>query len=81
MLPDGSRWLVDLWGSAADMALSGPPYAWRKGLSRRPNSSAKWLIPLVAYGQVRAATSWCAAGASGAARARVWVWTLTVHAG
>eukprot|EP00879_Flechtneria_rotunda_P017862 GHRR01018722.1.p1 GENE.GHRR01018722.1~~GHRR01018722.1.p1 ORF type:complete len:386 (+),score=140.67 GHRR01018722.1:145-1302(+) len=56
ILPDGSRWLVDLWGAAADMALTGKPYQWRKGLGRNPNRSFKWLIPLLAYGQVK---NWC----------------------
>ncbi|KAF8061109.1 TOC34 [Scenedesmus sp. PABB004] len=54
VLPDGSRWLSELWRDAAELALAGAPYAWSKGLSRRPNSSFKWIIPLVAYGQYMA---------------------------
>lgn len=52
LLPDGSRWLVDLWGQAADVALTVPPYTWRKGGGpRKATSGYKWLIPLLAYGQ------------------------------
>jgi hypothetical protein len=54
ILPDGSRWVVDLWGAAADMALGSKPYSWKKGMARKGGSSFKWLIPVVAYGQVRA---------------------------
>jgi hypothetical protein len=52
ILPDGSRWVVDLWGAAADMALGSKPYSWKKGMARKGGSSFKWLIPVVAYGQV-----------------------------
>jgi hypothetical protein len=34
------------------MALGSKPYSWRKGMARKANSSFKWLIPVVAYGQV-----------------------------
>lgn len=51
ILPDGSRWVVDLWGAAGDMALGSKPYSWRKGMGRKGGSSLKWLIPVVAYGQ------------------------------
>eukprot|EP00775_Hariotina_reticulata_P004681 gene4681-4934_t len=54
ILPDGDRWLVELWGAAADMALSSKPYLWKKGAGRQSSGSLKWLIPLVAYGQAAA---------------------------
>jgi hypothetical protein len=53
ILPDGSRWLVDLWGQAADVALANKPYVVRKSAGPRKTAGTyKWLIPLVAYGQV-----------------------------
>jgi hypothetical protein len=52
ILPDGTRWLVDLWGRAADVALAHKPYTVRKGAGpRKAAGGYKWLIPLVAYGQ------------------------------
>lgn len=52
ILPDGTRWLVDLWGRAADVALAHKPYTVRKGSGpRKAAGGYKWLIPLVAYGQ------------------------------
>lgn len=57
ILPDGSRWLIDLWGQAADLALTSKPYTVRSSKGSGPRKSSrggfKWLIPLVAYGQVR----------------------------
>jgi len=36
------------------VALTVPPYTWRKGGGpRKATSGYKWLIPLLAYGQVR----------------------------
>ena len=52
ILPDGSRWLVDLWGAASDLALANKPYVVRSGTAKKRRSGAKWLMPLLAYGQV-----------------------------
>jgi len=51
VLEDGSQWVVDLLGAAADMALSSKPYVWKKSMARKANNKFKWIIPLVAYGQ------------------------------
>jgi hypothetical protein len=57
ILPDGTRWLVDLWGQAADVALGqGGPFILKKGgaagaAGRKISGKGRWLIPLVAYGQ------------------------------
>jgi hypothetical protein len=52
VLPDGTRWVDGLLASLTDLALKGQPYVWRPRMARRPNNSLKWLIPVVAYGQV-----------------------------
>ncbi len=66
-LPDGSLWLEDLAAVLAEEALTtGPPYQWRRGAARRRGGGWRWLIPLVAYAQVRAA-----AAAAGAAHHRL----------
>jgi len=56
---------VELWGAAADMGLSSKPYLWKKGTGRKSSGSLKWLIPLVAYGQVRPGSSVLGAGWAG----------------
>ena len=43
---------MDLLGAAADMALSSKPCVWKKSMARKANNKFKWIIPLVAYGQV-----------------------------
>ncbi|GBF87561.1 translocase of chloroplast-like protein [Raphidocelis subcapitata] len=51
VLPDGTRWVDELLAALVDTALLGRPYSWRPRLSRRPNNSLKWLIPVAAYAQ------------------------------
>lgn len=51
MLPDSSLWLVELMVTMVDVAVKGKPYVYRPSMTRRPNKSFKWLVPLVAAGQ------------------------------
>ena len=51
MLPDSSLWLVELMASIVDVAAKVRPYVYHPHMTRRPNNSFKWLVPLVAAGQ------------------------------
>ena len=42
---------TELMATLVDVAMKGNPYIYRSHMTRKPNNSFKWLIPLVAAGQ------------------------------
>lgn len=56
MLPDSSLWVSELATTLVDMALKGRPYVYKPSMTKKPNNSFKWLLPLVLAGQVRTAS-------------------------
>ena len=49
--PHNGRHQNELTATLVDVALKGSPYVYRPHMTRKPNNSFKWLIPLVAAGQ------------------------------